>query len=1134
MVRYWIKAQKSVPNMTKPWLTRLALLSALCWVCAQPAASSATYGQLIGFVPDVGQAKDVAVDATAGIAYVGSAQFGLAVVDLGNPNQPVVLSAINPAFYVDRIAVSGDLAAVTCGDGVGMKVIDVANPTMPRAVGSLGGTFRAVAVAGSFAYLVETVVGNPATSDFVVVSLANPAAPAIVGRVKVGASNFADVQVVGSLAYVAIGSGGLSIVDVSSPTSPRVVGSMDTAGTAYGVSVANGYAYVADFSSMVVVDVRTPTQPLIVGSYPVSQVIAVGVAGTRVYLIAGTQFQVVDVTVPSAPLLLGTNSSFGAQNLDVMNSLALLATIQVDPATDKGGLYIVDVSIPTNPRVITNVYDGFSNWAVAVAGTLAVMTGNSYGLRVVDVSNPLAPATVATLSGTLRAATMSGAYAYVVQVVPGNPATSVLLAVDLGNPTQPVIRNQVGFGTNVLADAKAAGSLLYLAAGNAGLQILDISAPSNPRVIGSATNTAPASAVAVADGYAYVGTSTAIHVVDARVPSRPSVVQSTPASPRALAALNGILYTLDGLELVVYNVSTPTAPTFLSATNSYNAQGLDVSGTLLVLATPAASHGDPTGGLHIFDVSNPSLPQRVQQIIVPGTTLSVVVPGSLAYAGDTAATIDVVQLSVPPTPTATPTRTHTHTPTRTPTSTATTTATRTVTSTPTNTPTRTPTSSPSRTPSWTPTPTRTPTHTPTATATRTSTQTPTRTPTRTWTPTSTPSLTATATRTATSTPTSTPTQTATPTASPSRTPTLTPTLTAPAIPTSTQTPTYTPPYTGTPSHTPTQTLPPTGTPPSTPPATDTPTTVPGTLGVGGQIRYYSNGWPVSGATVELETPLLQGPYALTDQTNANGQFAFAGIESGDCQIEPQKSGDIGSGISALDAVYVLEAAVGTRTLTAEQRLACDVTGNGALSAYDAALILQYKVGLIQNFPVSENCGSDWAFIPAPAGVPNQQPIQPEMSQSACQPGAIGYYPLTSQADGQDFTALLFGDCTGNWQPSGSGSALALSIGGGDAAQVQLGRAQHRRSRVRVALRVRSAAPFRALDANLEYDPRVPAPTVRPVGGARGALLQVNDRVPGHLAIALASGAPLPGGTVLLIEFDSGDAASLRIRRATAE
>ena len=61
--------------------------------------------------------------------------------------------------------------------------------------------------------------------------------------------NANDVKVVGHYAYVALGRGGLTIVDVSNPAAPRLVGGYDTSGSAHGVAVADGYAYVADGSA---------------------------------------------------------------------------------------------------------------------------------------------------------------------------------------------------------------------------------------------------------------------------------------------------------------------------------------------------------------------------------------------------------------------------------------------------------------------------------------------------------------------------------------------------------------------------------------------------------------------------------------------------------------------------------------------------------------------------------------------------------------------------------------------------------------------------------------------------------------------------------------------------------------------
>ena len=55
-----------------------------------------------------------------------------------------------------------------------------------------------------------------------------------------------DVYVVGSSAYIAVGSSGLYVVDVRRPVNPQWVASVDTTGEAKGVYTISGFAYVAD------------------------------------------------------------------------------------------------------------------------------------------------------------------------------------------------------------------------------------------------------------------------------------------------------------------------------------------------------------------------------------------------------------------------------------------------------------------------------------------------------------------------------------------------------------------------------------------------------------------------------------------------------------------------------------------------------------------------------------------------------------------------------------------------------------------------------------------------------------------------------------------------------------------------
>src|SRR6185369_15115519 len=109
-------------------------------------------------------------------------------------------------------------------------------------------------------------------------------------------------------------------------------------------------------------------------------------------------------------------------------------------------------------------------------------------------------------------------------------------------------------------------------------------------------------------------------------------------------------------------------------------------------------------------------------------------------------------------------------------------------------------------------------------------------------------------------------------------------------------------------------------------------------------------------------------------------------------------------------------------------------------------------------------------------------IMPVTGPASCQPGAVAFAPLAAAASGQNFRAIAFSDCTGNWQPP----AAALSRNRAPA--VRIGPAAASRQR---ELRVPIAAPAaaQALQLELRFDPaRLRFKRVRALGARDGLLL----------------------------------------------
>ena len=151
------------------------------------------------------------------------------------------------------------------------------------------------------------------------------------------------------------------------------------------------------------------------------------------------------------------------------------------------------------------------------------------------------------------------------------------------------------------------------------------------------------------------------------------------------------------------------------------------------------------------------------------------------------------------------------------------------------------------------------------------------------------------------------------------------------------------------------------------------------------------------------------------------------------------------------------------------------------------------------------CGGAWAFMPTPAAAPNQSLVAPLPGATMCTPGGIAFSSLPASVDGQSFSALVFGDCTGNWRAPAAGSAASAAAVAGVGAPARLARGRL----VAVPIAAHRSRPVYALDATLVYDRAALRPLrARLVGRARGASLAFNPGDAGTARLAVASAAPI--------------------------
>jgi len=300
-------------------------------------------------------------------------------------NTPSVVGSVvpNSSYELDAFDIQANYAYILGDNGnqgsgssaAQFYAVDIAHPASMAVVSATSITgFIAlgqsgIRVQGQYVYLVSCT-GTASTNLLQIYDVSNPSTPAFVGSVQVPLYGF-GLWVSGQYAYVIsyVGVNSMStlvVVDVSNPRSPTIVGSTNT-GTA-GVNVADikvvgKYAYVAGQS-----DLQSTTQSS-----------------------ENSQILVFDISNPASPYLLSSLPvAHSPQGLDIEGSY-LYETLY-----DQYSLNIYDISNPSSLSLVGTaslVGNGTCKpQDVAVAGTTAyVACYTNSSVAVVDVSNPTSP-----------------------------------------------------------------------------------------------------------------------------------------------------------------------------------------------------------------------------------------------------------------------------------------------------------------------------------------------------------------------------------------------------------------------------------------------------------------------------------------------------------------------------------------------------------------------------------------------------------------------------------------------------------------------------------------------------------------------------------------------------------------------
>jgi hypothetical protein len=201
-----------------------------------------------------------------------------------------------------------------------------------------------------------------------------------------------------------------------------------------------------------------------------------------------------------------------------------------------------------------------------------------------------------------------------------------------------------GFANGVAVN----GSYAYVAAGGAGLQIVNVSDRNNPQIAGSLSLSGNANDVRIVGNIAYVAGGTAgLQAIDVTNPASPRLLGTlaTGANALDLVIAGNTAYVANSSNLFIANVTNPAAMIKMgSLALSGPIQGVDVD-AVRNLAVVAAG----TTGIYVVDVSNPASPV-LRGSVSGGDARDVAISGNYAFVADYSRSTVSVDITSPASP----------------------------------------------------------------------------------------------------------------------------------------------------------------------------------------------------------------------------------------------------------------------------------------------------------------------------------------------------------------------------------------------------------------------------------------------------------------------------------------------------
>ncbi|MCL0106055.1 phosphate ABC transporter substrate-binding protein PstS family protein, partial [Thermodesulfovibrionales bacterium] len=289
----------------------------------------------------------------------------------------------------------------------------------------------------------------------------------------------------------------------------------------------------------------------------------------------------------------------------------------------------------------------FINFVLSPEGQLVVARAGFVPLVCPFAEEPQLPRIIGSVDTPGRAydVFISGDHAFVADGRGG------LQIIDVSNPRSPAIVGSVGTTCRVsrARNVFISGDHAFVAEGS-GLQIIDVSNPRSPAIIGRVDPPAHVRDVFISGDHAFVTTDVGwrggLQIIDVSNPRSPIRIGSvgTPGQAYNVFISGDHAFVADAWSLQIIDVSNPRSPFVVGSVGTPgSAKDVFISGDHAFVA-------DEGRGLQIIDVSNPRSPIRIGSVDTPDLARGVFILGDHAFVADFRGGLQIIDISNPKSP----------------------------------------------------------------------------------------------------------------------------------------------------------------------------------------------------------------------------------------------------------------------------------------------------------------------------------------------------------------------------------------------------------------------------------------------------------------------------------------------------